>query len=103
MKIGMYTHMNVDIQRFSSPFLCINTLQAMQNFSAMREMLSEIAKDKIDAEITAMDSQTYALYYIGEFDTETAKIKQDVFPEFICDESDVMEKIANWKEETHDI
>ena len=103
MIINMYAHMNVDIQKFSSPFLCIDTLQAMQNFKAMREMLSDIAKDKIDTEITAMDSQTFALYYIGTYNTETAKIAQDVFPEFICDESDVGEKIANWKEEKNEV
>lgn len=103
MIINMYAHMNVDIQRFSSPFLCIKTLQAMENFKAMREMITDMAKDKVDEEITAMDSQTYALYYIGTYNTETAKITQDVFPEFICDESDVEEKIANWKEEAHEV
>lgn len=96
MILNMYTHRNETLQRYTAPFLCISHYTAMQNYREMRAMLRELAKDEIDADITEMNKQEYALYYIGVFDTETASITSEI-PEKICDEKSVDHFIKEWE------
>lgn len=87
MIINMYAHKNETLQRYT----------AMHNFREMRTMLRDIAKDEIDADITEMNKQEFSLYYIGIYDTETAKITSEI-PEKICDEESVDHFIKEWEE-----
>lgn len=97
MILNMYTNKNETLQRYTAPFLCISHYTAMHNYKEMRGMLRDLAKDGIDAEITEMDKQEFALYYIGTFDTETAKIENEI-PEKICDEKSVDHIIREWED-----
>ena len=97
MILNMYAHKNETLQRYTAPFLCVSHYTAMHNFREMRTMLRNMAKNETDADITEMDKQEFGLYYIGTYDTETARIETEI-PEKICDEESVDHFIKEWEE-----